>query len=106
MLGLPVWLRSVAVQPVLPGPRCTLAVLGGLLCLLMTSLPHMTSVPFVMPAPSTMQNVEMMSAFFCSNSSVADGVIRSSMNDGPCVDMSFPGRPGSRPGSSRMSSFP
>ena len=38
-----------------------------------------------MSTPNIVQNAEMISAFLCSDSSVADGVIRSSMYDGLCV---------------------
>ena len=42
-----------------------------------------------------MQKAEIMSDFLYSDSSVADGVMRSSMHAGSCANMTFPGSPGS-----------
>ena len=46
-----------------------------------------------MCTPNIMQNAEMMSVFLCSDSSVADTVMRSSIYAGFCVYISLPGSP-------------
>ena len=48
-----------------------------------------------MSTPNIMRNADIMSAFLCSDSSIADGVIRSSIYAGLCVYISLPGSPGS-----------
>ena len=48
-----------------------------------------------MCTPNIMQNADVMSAFLCSDASVADGVISSSIYAGLCVYISLPGSHGS-----------